>query len=67
MIKKLGPHLLRKGVVLSSSEILDLILEVPKVSSSIEAIAIDSFKISAEKLLSRLEQNREWEVQILFD
>jgi hypothetical protein len=67
MIKELGPHFLRRGVILPSSEILNLIMEGQEVSSGIEEVAIDESKISAEELLSYLNQNAEWETQIIFD
>ena len=67
MIKELGPHLLKRGVIFSSSEILDLIMEGQVVSSAIEEVAIDGSKISAEELLRHLNQNAEWETQINYN
>ena len=67
MIKELGPHFLKRGVIFSSSEILDLIMEGQVVSSAIKEVAIDGSKISADDLLSHLNQNAEWETQIIYD
>ena len=67
MIKELGPHFLARGMILTSLEILDLVMESQKVSSFITEIIIDGSNISRQLLPSYLNQNREWEVQIVFD